>query len=458
MRFRARDVRQVVPGAYGDERPVSAGVSRRNEGQTDARARVLAKRAVLPIARLGYAGVVGVAMLVATFRVDANATGAYVYIIGLASVLAMIGGLGLDRLVARRVAAAEIDKVYPVKLLKLRGIEGTAFAALLMLTSVILESSKFSVGAAASCSLFVLSRMLYQDIESFWIAADRSQLLLSIAVTVNGLITAAGVCGGAAVGSPTMMVLGTASGNVIALVFLFPFDSLGRFALEDTFAEARGTAASLFVAAAYSRVDLLILGIAGIPLEDVAIYGLVLRVFDALLIVRSALSQQEARDVAWLSLPTRRRTVTRYGVGVCLGVSAISVALVLLLYVVWRLFPDLESLNWALFSSAVLAVPLFFAHQTTSVMILADRRNDLLFWGSVLACILCIGVKLLLIKTHGVAGAILAIGVVEWISCFVFSFIYFGRNFRLIAVATSVPILGVVTVYVAYISAGALLN
>lgn len=387
---------------------------------------------LLPLSRLAYAAMAGSSLVAATFWIDSKAAGHYVYLVGLASVVAALGGFGVERMIARRVAAGELPPSMPRFVLWFRGIEVVVIALGFIIAGYLISGTLFNVGSAVACAIFVASRIFYFDLESLWIAANNSRRVLSLVIFVNAALTGAGVLIGAAMSSPVLMVLGTASGNVVGALVMFIMVPVSGSVLLDWFSEVRGTAVSMGIAAVYGRVDLLLVGLMSVPLTLVAVYGVVLRLFDGLVVLRGAFAQQDARKAAPMGSVERSHFVSSYGV----RVLKISVAVAVIAIGIGFLISATTPLGYVekvgLFLLAAAGIPLFFSHQATTVLILSERRNDLLFVGSLIACVTSVIVKFTFIRNASINGAVLSIALVELVSFAVFAILYLGFRERLV--------------------------
>lgn len=398
---------------------------------------------MLVASRLVYAGLTGGSLALATvFDGDRDSIGKYVYYIGAASAISTVSSLGIDRVVARRIAGGEVQVGLPLLVVRIRLIEAILVA---ILFASVYGARIFDIPAAGFCMVFfyVASRVFYVDLESIWIAGSLSALTLAFALVVNGVVSGVSVYAGAVSSSSSIMIIGSALGNVLAIFCFFVARQVrvNRAPLPRLFGECRGIASSLTLSVAYSRVDLLVLAIAGASLPAVAIYGVITRVYDALLIIRGSLAQQDTRDIAKFDLGRRfervvklsRRFQLRLFVACAIGLAVLA------------LFPQISrSLDDSLVlcMAAVAGLPLFFSHMPTSAAIFADKRTHLLFAGSLITCVLSVLVKVLLISKFGVLGAVFALNIVEWLSCCVFAALYFwGLDLKRIGSLILLPVL-----------------
>lgn len=392
----------------------------------DGRVRALVGRSYLPIGRLTYAGASGVSLLVAT-QTSPNLAiiGEYIYQVGFASAFATFAGLGLDRIMARRMSAGDMTVGVPESILKFRCILGVAVFGISLLIGVCL--GEILVGLFAG--LFVVSRFLYADLEAVWIGAKLGDKSLFAALVANGLITGAGIIVGSIFSSVAMMGF-SSLGNIVALLMLVARRrlSIRKEAMPGVVREAQGISWSLLLAIVYSRVDLVILAALGVSLESVALYGIVTRIFDALSLIRGSLAQYESREISSLRIRTKARRLLALAMRI--QVFVVSAALVGLVGVwVWASL-GLElpvGANTLSLGMALAGLPLFFSHLPTTAMIYSDRRTHRLLIGSLVTCLGSIGLKWCLIQYGGLSGAILAIGAVEIFSCSIFYFLYWSN-------------------------------
>lgn len=378
---------------------------------------------LLTVGRLGYAGASGVALVAALgFPDRVDAVGQYTYQATFAGALAIVLTFGVDRTLARRVSAEEIPPRIPTTI--------AAFFVAVLGICVALAATLAGLGidrsVVAAVGLFVVTRVAYAVIEAFWIGAHLGDRVLAIALLANGAVTAAGIGFGSAHGAAVMTAL-SACGNVVGAVILLTTGRvrLARVDLPGFVTEVRGVAGSSVLAVIYARTDLVILAVLGARLEQVAVFGVVTRVFDALALVRGAIAQQETRELAKLDDAGRASTIARLVPrtvqrATLLGFSGVAVvALVAFLGVV----PTFEKESDLLALSCV-SIPLFFSHLSTTALIFADRRTHLLFIGSIAATLGSVVTKAVLITQFGASGAVLAIGAVEVISYLVFLRLY----------------------------------
>lgn len=356
----------------------------------------------------------------------ADVTGSYVYGIGFAAAAAAVGGFGVDRVLARRIAAGELSFGLPLVVVKFRFLEFVSIVLPVMLLAILVPDVALLV---CSCAAFVVTRIIYADLESIWIARARKMCNLAVALTLNGLVSGGVAVIGGISGSAPLMIVGSAAGNLLGTVVLTL--SARRLSTRevpaDIVGECRGVAGSLWLSVLYSRVDLLLLAMADTPAQAVAYYGIVTRAFDALLIVRGSLSQQEARDVARLDEVRRMRELTAWVPKLYLLLTP-AVLLASAAVIVFGVLRSVDGLVFLIVGLGVLSVPLFFSHMATSAIIFSNRRTHVLFLCSVLSCGFSVLIKFILIFTLDVLGAVLAIGLVEFASAAVFLVGYGGRG------------------------------
>jgi O-antigen/teichoic acid export membrane protein len=386
-------------------------------------------KSYLPLGRLTYAGTSGLSLLIATqISPNLSIVGEYVYQIGYASAIATVAGFGLDRIMARRMSSGEMKVGFPREILAFRLI----LLAAIVISSLALGMIFDQILVFGFAGFFVVSRVFYADLESVWIGARLGDKSLFAALIVNGIVTGAGIVGGSLFSSAAMM--GSSSlGNVIALGILLSRNRLSvrPGAVPGLVREARGISLSLLLAIVYARVDLVILAALGAPLQSVALYGVITRVFDALALVRGSVAQYEARDISSLRLRTKARRLRSLSMRTQSVVIPIGVIGVLVLWIFASnhvLLP--AEINRTALAMAFSALPLFFSHLPTTAMIYSDRRTHRLLLGSLITCAGSIGLKWCLISAGGLSGAIFAIGAVELLSCLVFYLLYWenARN------------------------------
>ncbi|WP_423182230.1 hypothetical protein [Arthrobacter sp. NyZ413] len=380
-------------------------------------------KSYLPFGRLVYAAASGFSLLVATqFASDLTVVGEYVYQVGYASAAATVAGLGLDRILARRISSGELRLGFPQVVLKFRIL----LAILLVTLSIGIGIFIGQLAVFGSVAFFIVSRLFYADMEAVWVGAKLGDRSLFVALVTNGILTGAGIILGSFYSSAAMIAF-SSLGNVIALGILLSRSRLplSNALLPGLVRESQGISGSLLLAIVYGRVDLVILAAFGAPLPSVAFYGVVTRIFDALALVRGSLAQYEARDISSLRLRTKARRLRALSTrtqAIVFPASFCGVVILLGLEAAHVLLPfEATFIEMAMLFSAI---PLFFSHLPTTTMIYSDRRTHRLLIGSVITCAGSVGIKWLLISVGNLAGAIFAIGLVELLSCLVFYLLY----------------------------------
>lgn len=400
--------------------------------------KTVVSRSYLPVGRLCYAGASGLALVTAAaIAPSLSVVGEYIYQIGFASAAATLSGLGLDRIMARQMASGGLRVGIPFGILNFR----VALAALVILIAVISGLFLGNIPVFVAAGVFVVSRMLYADLEAIWIGAKVGDKSLFVALVLNGFVTAGGIVFGAYVSSAAMIGL-SSLGNLLALCFLLMRGRLVRQQVKITglIKEANGISWSLLLGIVYARVDLVILASVGSSLESVALYGIVTRVFDALVLIRGSLAQDEARNISSLRIRTKARRL----LALALRTQFVALLISILAFVfLWICSSNrIELLPGTGYESVVMvlvALPLFFSHLPTTSMIYSDRRTHRLLIGSVITCVGSVVLKWFLISQWNIAGAILAIGFVEILSAAVFYFLYWAnarsfRSFRIVLI------------------------
>jgi O-antigen/teichoic acid export membrane protein len=294
---------------------------------------------------------------------------------------------------------------------------------------------------ALSTALFVSVRLVYADIEAFWIAAHLGDRTLALALAVNGVLTGAGIFVGSGMG-PSVMTLVSATGNLVAVLILVASKRVRARSdpLPDIVRETRGMAGSVVLGVVYLRSDLVILGATGLPLGSVAIYGLFTRAFETVGIIRGALAQQETRDLARLDVASRMARLTAWSVqgqalvGALAGLGALAVAVVGI-----EVGNAIGGFELSVVLVAIVAMPLYWSHSSTTAMIFSDRRTHLLLLGSIVACLVSVLLKVALIETWGISGAVFALGVAEYISCAAFVTLYWRPRISRAALSVLLP-------------------
>lgn len=402
--------------------------------------RRLSGKTYLTFGRLSYALVTGAALLLVIQDAHLlNTIGAYTYLAAIAGAGSVVCALGIDRTLGRRIAAGEMQVGLPLSVLRFRASECLTIIAGAAVFATLTDSW------AGTCSvvLFVIGRIAYSDIESMWISSRSGDAYLGFALLLNGLVSGGGIVVGAQIGAPLMVTL-SALGNLVGLVLLLAKGKwkVTRSPLPAFIAEARGFALSAALSTVYSRSDLVIIALVGVPLPSVAIYGLVTRVFDAMTLIRGAVAQSETRDLAVLSIDARYARLAVFAlrtqiialVAATLGIGAVLVASLLDLVPAW-------TSQWSLLAFALAVVPLFFSHLPTTAMVYSDQRSHLLFIGSLISCVGSVLVKALLIGALSIEGAVMAIGIVEFLSCITFVGLYWRpRVSRVALTVVALPV------------------
>lgn len=381
----------------------------------------MARTAYLPVGRLVYAAASGLGLVLATqVAPSLHVIGEYIYYVGFASALATLGGLGLDRIMARRISAGEICVGMPGKIVHFRLVLFAAIVLSASATGIALDLAAVLISAG----IFVVSRILYADLEAVWIGADLGDKTLFIALVVNGIVTGGGIIFGSFFSVAAVMAL-SSLGNLLAWLILM---SRGRIkkvfaTMPGVLKEAQGISWSLLLAIMYARVDLVLLAAIGASLESVAVYGIITRVFDAVALVRGSLAQKAAREVSRLRIRSKARRL--YKLAMRTQIIVISVAVIGVLVVLSSVAVDFPiGASPSSVAAAFVALPLFFSHLPTTAMIYSDARTHRLLLGSVMTCAGSIGLKWLLISSMGLDGAVLALGLVELLSALVFFILY----------------------------------
>lgn len=383
-------------------------------------------KSVLSAARLLYALLTGGSLILVSLNPALiDTVGAYTLQAGIAAAVAAIVPLGLDRSIARLRASGSIAFDLPSSLLKFRALEAIALCAAAAVAALATQTLLLPL----ACLIFAVSRLIYGDLEAIWIASHRTTRWLGIALLVNGAVTAIGIVAGAAIG-PEAMLIFSSGGNVLAallLTFVGRYQ-IGELQLRTVRSEAIGFGSSATLAVVYARVDILILAITNVDLQAVAVYGIILRVFDALALIRGSISQLEMRTLA--RLPSEQRLGQAISVGArtsliaaASSVAAIPISLALLalpIFSAWNGNSDAVVI-------ALLAIPLFMSHLATSAVVLSDERTHLLLIGSIVSAVCAVVIKFLLITFFQVDGAVAAIGLCELASFVIFAALYRGR-------------------------------
>jgi O-antigen/teichoic acid export membrane protein len=413
----------------------------------------IARKAYLPLGRLIYAGASGVGIVAATqLTPSLSVVGEYIYQIGFASALATLSGFGLDRIMARRMSSGELATGLPRGIVRFRLL----VVVIIMMTAALAGFAFDSLLAFVCGGLFVISRMIYADLEALWIGASLGDRSLFAALIANGVITGGGIIAGSLSSSAAMMIA-SSMGNLVAMSILLLRRRLRVIStsVPGVLKEAQGISWSLLLAIIYARVDLLMLAALAVPLDSVALYGILTRVFDALALIRGSLAQNASREVS----SKRIRTKARRLLALAMRTQAVIVPFSFLgVLIVWlghdagvEVLSGVEYIPLAL---ALASLPLFFSHLPTTAMIYSDARTHRLLIGSVITCLGSVGLKWLLISHAGLNGAILAIGAVEILSCLVFFLLYWAnarswRSSRIVWVPLCASVASVVIILVA---------
>lgn len=380
-------------------------------------------RVVLSAGRIAYALLAGLALLVVSLSASLIETvGAYTLQAGLAASVAALLPMGVDRVVARRLAAGEIDVDLPIALIKLRVLQ----VGLLLIAMICFSVWSQWGAVAVPCGAFVIARLLYADLETLWIASARPIRTLGLVVGLNGVITAAGLIIAAPLGAGAM-VLGSSAGNLVALTILAVSGrwKIGFGPMKGLAREAAGFGTSAALAVVYSRVDLLIIAFLGVNLQSIAVYGVVTRMFDALGLIRGSIAQIESRALATETAKARYSRVLKMAARGSFATVSVSCAAALIWFLAMALpvFTAWGADKTMLFI-AISAIPAYFLHLSTTALVFADRRSHILLLGSVLAASGAVGLKLVLIGGLATSGAVAAVGVCEALSFLIFVWSY----------------------------------
>lgn len=398
-------------------------------------------KSILSLARLLYAALTGGSLVAASLTPGLIATvGAYTLQAGIAAAVAAVVPLGLDRSVARMRASGQISFDMPKALVQFRVVE-LALLALIATGAAVLTQQYALTGA---CLMFASSRLVLGDLEALWIASPRPTRWLGASLVANGVISAAGIYLGAAHGPEAMLALSSVANFVAAGILLWRGGfRTGQADLRRVRRESFGFGASAAVAVIYARADVFIIAIIGVDLASVAVYGIILRVFDALALIRGSVAQIEIRTLA--TKPSRLRlgeamNVGRRAIFASAG-AAIALAPVIVLALQLPIFSAWKGDESAIYT-ALICVPLFMTHLATSAVVLADARTHLLLAGSILSAASAVAVKWALISAAGVTGAVASIGICEVLSFVIFATLYRGRmDARAVLTYVAVPIL-----------------
>lgn len=381
---------------------------------------------ILSVSRLLYAILTGGSLVLASLNPALIETvGAYTLQAGIAAAIAAVVPLGLDRSIARLRASGKLTFDIPTSLIRFRIFEIIILTAIAFAIAVAIGSLMLPL----ACLIFAVSRLTFGDLEALWIASPRPTGLIGVALITNGVVSAAGIVGGAHLG-PEQMLLFSSLGNFCAAIVVAAFGrlQLGHFPLNTVRRETIGFGASAAVAVIYARIDIFILAILSVDLTAVAVYGIILRMFDALALIRGSISQLEIRSLAKSAMQDRLSQAMRVGqrltsmsaLAALLGLPLSTAILTIPAFSSWR---DSESAIYI----ACLCVPLFMTHLSTSAVVLSDPRTHLLLAGSLISAALATVIKWALIASSGVSGAVAAIGICEFMSFVVFALLYRGE-------------------------------
>lgn len=351
--------------------------------------------------------------------------GSYTYLSAIGAAVAVALTLGADRVISRRMAEQRLaGPVYPAAIARLRMYECLVVVLLVIGVTALRPGL---APAAISVAVWVVSRLIYNDIESFAIATRASDRRLAIAIGLNAAATSLGVVIGSLLAAEAM-VLGSAIGNVVGLV---PFVVGTGFCVRDVpelrtglTAETWPVGLSVLLALAYGRADLLILHSLGFTLEEVGTYGLCFRIVDAFVLVRGSLAQQEVREVASMDPPDRWSHILRGATRLTLLVMVIATSGALTVTALPALVAWL--LPAAICCIVAGALVLSSAHYPTAIAVYSDSRTRRLLMGSAFAALASLALKWVLASTAGLNGMVLGLGIVE-----VASFMTFVVAYRL---------------------------
>lgn len=378
----------------------------------------------LSAGRLTYAVSAGLSMLVVSLdQSNLSVVGEYTIQIGIAAAVSLALTLGIDRVQARKVASGEAKGDFSRTFLAVRSLSVFGIITIASLTGI-LTSQYALIGA---CTFFILSRLLYADLEMFWIASGRSEVFVGTMIGLNGVLTALAVLFGVGYGASVMVALSAAATSLAGAGLLIAGHwriSRNQWSVSE-FKEATGFGLSALLSAIYSRSDLVVLALSGATLELVGVYGVILRVFDALTLIRGSVAQVEMRRFAPLAMELRvsqmfalaKKVAIMAAPIAMLGVVVVAVLLKLPVFEAWRA----GEMNLIL---AAVIIPAFLSHLSTSALVLSDSRSHLLLLGSVITALGSIVIRTVLVMCYGTEGAVFAIGISELFSYLVFSALY----------------------------------
>ncbi|WP_125131156.1 hypothetical protein [Microbacterium sp. 10M-3C3] len=384
-------------------------------------------RSLLSAGRLVYAILTGLALVAVSLNTALiDTVGEYTLQSGIAAAIATIIPLGVDRALARRRASGELRIDLPYSLLRFRLVEIAVLSILAAVTAFVLTEWLLPF----VCLLFATSRLVYNDLETLWIASHRGTSGLGVALIVNGAVTAAGIYFGAPLGAEAMLAL-SSCGNLAAALLLWLVGSwtTGTFRLAEVTSEAIGFGASATLAVVYARLDLIVIAVVGIDLRAVAVYGIILRAYDTLSLIRGSIAQLEIRKLARLDERERFRSALMLGGRIEIGALALAVAGAAVCALAFAT-PFLTAWQGQLLALllACAGIPMFAAHLPTSAIVYSDPRTALLFKGSVIGALSAAAIKTLLIWVWGVNGGVTAIAICELVSFFIFAALYSPGN------------------------------
>lgn len=381
-------------------------------------------RGALPAARLAYAGAsAGSLFLAVAFGSSLETIGRYTYLSALGAAIAAALTLGADRVVSRRLAERRLSRpVYPMAIARLRAYE----CLVVVLSAIVVAALRPGLAlAVVSVAGWVITRLIYNDVESFAIATRASESRLARAIGLNAAVTSVGTVVGSLV-TAEVMVLGSAMGNIVGLVPLVVGTGLRIQDVPELrtglTTETWPVGLSVVLALAYGRADLLILHSLEFTLAEVGIYGLCFRIVDSFVLVRGSLAQQEVREVASMEPQRRWSRILRGGTRLTVVVAVMATTGALTV----TAFPT--TVTWLLpapVSCAVAgAIVLATAHYPTAIAVYSDRRTRRLLAGSAFAAVASLSLKWVLAYAAGLDGMILGLGIVEVVSFLTFVLAY----------------------------------
>lgn len=401
----------------GQESKAWGSVSKLSAG---AGASTGAKWLGLPAARAFYAALSGLGLLQTSRVVSPDLVGAYAVRIAGATFAALAIGLGVDRVLARRLSTDQGSgwSIVRSAWIRLR-ITTLVFAVAIGFLLTILGGD---VGWLA-VSLFAATRAAFVDLEAVAVSVGRHRRVF-LAAVINGAITGGGLLiAGTVGGTPSWMISASALGNVIGGVVLgTPGTST------NVVASTRAVVFDAFpyllmggLALVYQRADLVSFAVLGTDFALVGSYALAIRGFELLATLRAAVSQQLTIELLRTSGPERRGLVFQASSRLLQASVVIgSVLIVGGTYVIDVLGLSKYPMMMQLIIILGAICPLLASHGVTSAAVFAaEGRRRAVATTAVLAGVAFV-VTMASAAVADASGALAATGALEWLSACAF--------------------------------------